>query len=371
MNDLSEFTEFISYQTIEVDNMAHTQSRYGLDDLTNNENFGKIAYMPNLTFLIDGKKQFNIDQDKRAMQLEGESSTGMSRLGLKMECSREKLDFASSEEFDRKSQLDYPEPYSPESSGPLKIPESQVLQPNEPLVQESTSWSDDQSNEMIIETLKSTQHQLDLILEEIEKIAPTVADVKVEVSLDKKNNIKTAKAKLPQEIQDLISSYLKLQEESFQQEAILASLNQEESKKTKKKQKPKGYNQKNFSKKIGDQFCDHLNNEYKMKSNKVLKDKTSWNLLNNLFEDNLKIDKKVPGKAIMLCFVNFMANYDPETIQRSKVFERLSKVCYTMNAVLLKRCCSEVKQLTSNGETLESFRIRRSWPKTVLEFQSN
>lgn len=211
---------------------------------------------------------------------------------------------------------------------------------------------------------KTDSQTLEELLKEISQLSLSKDSYRVELKPDSQPSTMTITAEMSSQLSELIEKYLTIEEEL----PVKPSKDANSDKKLRRKKKEsRGYNQKNFPKKIGDQFCDHINQMMKIKTNKLFKDKTSWKLLNTYLAGDSKVTKAVDHKAFTKCFVEFMANYDVDAIQNAKTKEMISKICYTINAMTLGLCCKEILSKIQNGEPYSQIRISKSWPKAVVE----
>eukprot|EP00331_Platyophrya_macrostoma_P018439 CAMPEP_0176476148 /NCGR_PEP_ID=MMETSP0127-20121128/43989_1 /TAXON_ID=938130 /ORGANISM="Platyophrya macrostoma, Strain WH" /LENGTH=145 /DNA_ID=CAMNT_0017871799 /DNA_START=136 /DNA_END=570 /DNA_ORIENTATION=+ len=122
----------------------------------------------------------------------------------------------------------------------------------------------------------------------------------------------------------------------------------------------KSYLNKNFPKKLIDQFCDYLvqkTNNSSMK--KSMKDKGSWTGLNKLLngEENIK---NVSSQAINKMFIEFLQEYDISKIYDSKVKDEISIVCYKLLIMELKAAAREIEKFVFEKE-------RKTFNLTILK----
>lgn len=134
-------------------------------------------------------------------------------------------------------------------------------------------------------------------------------------------------------------------------------------------QKLKLLNQKNFSKKLGDQFCEYLLKEHKLQCHAKFKDKLSWKLLNKYFGGQKTISKKLPSATFQQLFMDFVRGYDIESLNDSKTNE-ISKIYYKVCAVSLKVAFHEF-EMNKHDLTFDGcLSLHKVYPETILMYSS-
>ena len=126
-------------------------------------------------------------------------------------------------------------------------------------------------------------------------------------------------------------------------------------------------NQKNFSKKFGDQLCKYLFKVYDIKCNSKFKDKISWKLLNRYLAGEKMVSRKLTAAAFVKCFQDFVRSYDLDSLNEAKTNEN-SKLFYKICAVSLKLAFQELDSLTENNLAEGIVIIKKAYPETILEY---
>ena len=134
----------------------------------------------------------------------------------------------------------------------------------------------------------------------------------------------------------------------------------------KRLQKTITFNQKNFSKKLGDQFCEFVWEEYKFNCSPKLKDKMSWKLLNKYLTGE-SVMKGFSAAVFLKAFINFMQRYDLQSINESKTNEN-SKIYYKICAEGMKIAFLELETLREENEAYGQVVVRKGYPEAIIEY---
>lgn len=207
---------------------------------------------------------------------------------------------------------------------------------------------------------KSEDSNLDDPLQTIQAIAMETCNYLIEV--DKTSTSVLIKVKPSNIIFEHLDSYLR----GTYLKGKKKARSRASSKKTKRKklQKTVTFNQKNFSKKLGDQFCNYLWDEAKVNCNSKFKDKMSWKLLNNYLTGE-KVLKGFSPRALMMAYVKFMQGYDVHSIDESKTNE-MSKIYYKICAKSMNVAFQEIEKF--RGENFGQVIVRKGYPEAIIEY---
>ena len=133
----------------------------------------------------------------------------------------------------------------------------------------------------------------------------------------------------------------------------------------------KSYLSKNFPKKLGDQFCEHLLKKNKCCNNnklkRYLKDKASWHRINRLLTGVEKVDW-ISTQSVNNEFLQFLGSYQLDSISHSKVQDLISIIYYKVQLVGLRDAAKIIQDyLLSNKFQSYSIMILKSQPELRIQ----